>query len=374
MEDREFVIGSSFVAKGTSIGPMLVGALVTDQAEAFARDCDLVRYSGRSHQKDTVKAIAQTVTQKLPADFVFTEVKAEEIEKGNDVGLALNTQAAVVALCLEKLLDSLDGSQVPIRVCFSSVGNKRNQKQLLITELDKYQRLTTLLPLLEFEEPHRSSKKPGHPPLIQATKWLLKQKRYEWFERYKAKVCCSRHSKKLEDYMPRKGEEPTIGEGYPGSRHYRIEYVLNFMKEHDSEPPPEFRILRNESDLVRLRERLKEEGIEFIWSDTIHEWIKRYLKCNPDEIEEGLELQGEEYHLPTGDKIDLLFTDAAEKYLTVEVEEVGSKTAVMQAAKYRALLAIDRGLDESLVRTMIVASQFYSSTQSLCERYRIETQ
>lgn len=379
MEDRgEIIIGSSFAAKGTSIGPMFVGALITDQAEAFARNYDLVRYSGRGHQKDAVKAIARAIMQELPADFVFAEVKAEEIEKGSDVDLALNTQAAVIALCLKKLLDKLDGSQVFIRVSFSSVGNKQNQKQALITELDKYQQLTTLLPWLEFEEPHRPSKKPGHPPLIQATKWLLKQKRHEWFERYKTRVCCSRHGKKLEDYMPKggQGEEATIGEGYPGTRRYRIEYVLSFMREHDGKPPPEFRILRNESDLEQLKKRATQatsEEAKMIWSGTVHEWLMRFLKYYPHQIEEGLELQGAEYHLPTGDRIDLLFTDAEGKYLTVEVEEVGSKAAVLQAAKYRTLCAIDRGLDETHVRTMIAASQFPPLTQSLCERYRIET-
>ena len=173
--------------------------------------------------------------------------------------------------------------------------------------------------------------------------------------------------------MPKKDGEPSIGEGYPGSRQYRIEYVLNFMKKHEGKPPPEFRILRNERDLEALRKRIPKEGVKSIWSGTVHEWLMRFLKYHPHRIEEGLELEGVEYRLPTGDKIDPLFIDGAGKYLTVEVEEVASKAAVLQAAKYRILVAIDRGLDPRDVRTMIVASQFPLRTQRLCERYKIET-
>jgi len=373
MERKEIAIGSAFVAKGTSIGPMLVGALITDQAEVLAKNYDLIRYSGRSHRKDAVKAIAQAIKREFPVEFVFKKVEAEEIEKGGDVDLALNAQAEVIAICLEKLLGRLGSSQALIRVNFSSVGNKRNQRQALINQLSKYQPLTTLLPRLKLEGPHSPGKQSGHPPLIQAAKWLLKQKRYEWFERYKKRVCCDRHGKRLEDYMPKKDGEPSIGEGYPGSRQYRIEYVLNFMKKHEGKPPPEFRILRNERDLEALRKRIPKEGVKSIWSGTVHEWPMRFLKYHPHRIEEGLELEGVEYRLPTGDRIDLLFIDGAGKYLTVEVEEVASKAAVLQAAKYRILVAIDRGLDPRDVRTMIVASQFPLRTQRLCERYKIET-
>ena len=127
MERKEIAIGSAFVAKGTSIGPMLVGALITDQAEVLAKNYDLIRYSGRSHRKDAVKAIAQAIKREFPVEFVFKKVEAEEIEKGGDVDLALNAQAEVIAICLEKLLGRLGSSQALIRVNFSSVGNKRNQ-------------------------------------------------------------------------------------------------------------------------------------------------------------------------------------------------------------------------------------------------------
>ncbi len=108
----------------------------------------------------------------------------------------------------------------------------------------------------------------------------------------------------------------------------------------------------------------------------LHLGLKEGVAENPSLLEEGLTLIQLEYPFPTNDRADILFIDANERFLGVEVEvDVGAVDVVglMQAVKYKAMLALQFDVGYEDVRGMLVARSIHPRMQKRAERYNIDT-
>lgn len=108
----------------------------------------------------------------------------------------------------------------------------------------------------------------------------------------------------------------------------------------------------------------------------LHRGLKEAVAHNPSLLEEDLRLIQMEYPFPTNDRADILFVDSNARFLGVEVEvDVGALDVVglMQAVKYKAMLALQFGVGEKNVRGMLVARSIHPRMQERAEEYNIDT-
>ena len=108
----------------------------------------------------------------------------------------------------------------------------------------------------------------------------------------------------------------------------------------------------------------------------LHRGLKEAVANNPSLLEDGLKLVQMEYRFPTNDRADILFLDAKSRYLGVEVEvDVGKSDVVglLQAVKYKAMLAPQFGVGEKDVRGMLVARSIDPHMQWRAKQYNIDT-
>jgi hypothetical protein len=109
-----------------------------------------------------------------------------------------------------------------------------------------------------------------------------------------------------------------------------------------------------------------------------HKSLKRHLVENADDLfGRGTKLLEEEYVYPTADAANLVFTLPDGRLLAVEVEvDVGPRdtAGLLQAIKYKYMLAVQEGRDFAEVDGLLVARSISSEVQALCERYNIDWQ
>lgn len=119
---------------------------------------------------------------------------------------------------------------------------------------------------------------------------------------------------------------------------------------------------------LRMRPKIK-EGKE-------HKLLKKYLMNHPERLGEGLQFLHEEFPFVTGDRIDLLFRDASKKLVAVEVEpkiEKGQNAGLLQAVKYKHMLAVVLEKDSRNVRAFVAAKKIHHTIKQLAKRYGVET-
>lgn len=126
---------------------------------------------------------------------------------------------------------------------------------------------------------------------------------------------------------------------------------------------------RVEKVLKRLRRSKIKEGKE-------HKLLKKYLADHPETLERGLKFECEEYPFITGDRVDLLFSDAFGKLVVIEVEpkvEKDQLVGLLQAVKYKYMLAVRVKKNFHYVRAFLVAKIIHSSVKRLAKRYGVTT-
>ncbi len=108
----------------------------------------------------------------------------------------------------------------------------------------------------------------------------------------------------------------------------------------------------------------------------LHRRLKTAISERPHLLGEQLTLIQLEYQFPTNDRADILFLDAKARFLAVEVEvDVGPLDVVglLQAVKYKAMLAVQFGRMPSSIRGMLAARTIHPVMQERAQRYDIET-
>jgi hypothetical protein len=114
--------------------------------------------------------------------------------------------------------------------------------------------------------------------------------------------------------------------------------------------------------------RQREEGV-------LHQTLKRAVADSPEEhLGEPMRLIQVEYQFPTNDRADILFADSQNRLVAVEVEvDVGplDVPGLLQAVKYKHMLAVLYRLRPTDVRGMLVARTVHSAMKDRAERYGI---
>jgi hypothetical protein len=117
------------------------------------------------------------------------------------------------------------------------------------------------------------------------------------------------------------------------------------------------------------RYQQREEGI-------LHQELKRAVADRPQEyLGEALRLIEVEYQFPTNDRADILFADSQNRLVAVEIEvDVGplDVPGLLQAVKYKHMLAVLYRLRPTDVRGILVARTIHSVMKDRAQRYGIE--
>jgi hypothetical protein len=115
--------------------------------------------------------------------------------------------------------------------------------------------------------------------------------------------------------------------------------------------------------------RSHEEGYE-------HRTLKEAIAADPRKhLGEPLTLVQIEYPFPTNDRADVLFFDKDERFVVVEVEvDVGPRDlpGLLQALKYKHMLAVISGVPAEKVRGMLVARSIAPAMKERARDYDVE--
>jgi hypothetical protein len=117
------------------------------------------------------------------------------------------------------------------------------------------------------------------------------------------------------------------------------------------------------------RYRSHEEG-------PIHRGIKEAIASDPERyLGENLRLVMMEFPFPTNDRADVLFVDRNERFVVVEVEVdvgPGELPGLLQAVKYKHMLAVLTGRSSDDVRGLLAARSIASAMKGRASFYKIE--
>lgn len=107
-----------------------------------------------------------------------------------------------------------------------------------------------------------------------------------------------------------------------------------------------------------------------------HRTLKEAIAENPRRhLGEALTLVQVEYPFPTNDRADVLFFDQAGRFVVVEVEvDVGPRDfpGLLQALKYKHMLAMITSVPAAKVRGMLVARSIASAMKERARDYEVE--
>jgi len=108
-----------------------------------------------------------------------------------------------------------------------------------------------------------------------------------------------------------------------------------------------------------------------------HRNFKEYVASNPSAIlgEQGLETVGVEYLFPSGDKADVVFRDSDGNIIGAEIEikvESTELVGVLQAIKYRYMLALMEERRNFETRAFLIAKAISQDIVDLCKQYEVE--
>jgi hypothetical protein len=136
-------------------------------------------------------------------------------------------------------------------------------------------------------------------------------------------------------------------------------FDINSIAQHASE----------ESGQTYRAYQQRQEGI-------LHQELKRAVADSPEEhLGEPLRLIKVEYQFPTNDRADILFADSQKRLVAVEIEvDVGplDVSGLLQAVKYKHMLAVLYRLRPTDVRGILVARTVHDVMKQRAQRYGIE--
>ena len=130
-------------------------------------------------------------------------------------------------------------------------------------------------------------------------------------------------------------------------------------------------VAQHASDQAEQAYRTYRQGEEGV----LHQKLKRAVADSAEEhLGEPLRLIQMEYQFPTNDRADILFADSQNRLVAVEVEvDVGplDVSGLLQAVKYKHMLAVLYRLRPTDVRGMLVARTVHGVMKDRAQRYGI---
>jgi hypothetical protein len=108
-----------------------------------------------------------------------------------------------------------------------------------------------------------------------------------------------------------------------------------------------------------------------------HKKLKNKIAKNPSKYlnEEGLKTIEVEYSFPSGDRADIVLKDKFGRIIGVEIEisqDENNHIGVLQAIKYRYMLAYMFSIDFKDTRSMLVAHSISNGLKKNCKGYEVE--
>lgn len=108
-----------------------------------------------------------------------------------------------------------------------------------------------------------------------------------------------------------------------------------------------------------------------------HRLLKEYVAADPSAAlgVPGLKTVDKEFLFPTGDRADLILKDRHDRLVGLEVEDAvgsGDLAGVLQAIKYRFMLAVLKERRYSETRAFLVAHSLSSTIRRVCNEYDVE--
>ena len=107
-----------------------------------------------------------------------------------------------------------------------------------------------------------------------------------------------------------------------------------------------------------------------------HKKLKNYVASNPSIIlwEKGLSTFAVEYGFVSADRADIVFEYKECRIIVAEIElSVGENPAgILQAIKYRYMLALTEGRRNFETRSFLIAHTISPKMKALCEKYEVE--
>lgn len=108
-----------------------------------------------------------------------------------------------------------------------------------------------------------------------------------------------------------------------------------------------------------------------------HLALKEYVAANPSVVlgEPGVVTLKIEYPFPSGDRADIALRDQAGRFIGVEIELEQSDTqleGLLQAIKYRHMLAVMEGVTFEECRSVLVAYKLGNKIKQLCKQYDVK--
>ncbi len=109
-----------------------------------------------------------------------------------------------------------------------------------------------------------------------------------------------------------------------------------------------------------------------------HEALKKYLAAQPSLVlrEAGVRTVAVEYEFPCGDRADIVLADNMNRPMGVEVEVEQNDTewaGLLQAIKYRHMLAVMHGRPFRETRALLVAHRLGKKIKDLCHQYEVQS-
>ncbi|NQT74275.1 MAG: DUF91 domain-containing protein [Chloroflexi bacterium] len=105
--------------------------------------------------------------------------------------------------------------------------------------------------------------------------------------------------------------------------------------------------------------------------------LKQYIASDPEKVlgESGLKTIKVEYEFPTGDRADIALEDSMGRIIGLEVElsvDKGQLEGILQAIKYRYMLALMEERKYYETRSFLVAHSIHNEMKKICDKYKVE--
>jgi hypothetical protein len=107
-----------------------------------------------------------------------------------------------------------------------------------------------------------------------------------------------------------------------------------------------------------------------------HRELKEFVASDPARIlgEDGLITYGTEYGFPSNDRADIVFEDKRGRIIGAEIElnVISNPAGILQAIKYRYMLALTENRENSETRAFLIANLISDEMKDICDRYGVE--
>jgi len=138
------------------------------------------------------------------------------------------------------------------------------------------------------------------------------------------------------------------------------------------------KVFNGNSSKLAIKSKTNLNGIQGLGGESDeHKNLKNMVASDPSKYlkEEGLKTFKVEFPFPSGDRADIVLQDQFGRFIGVEIEitqDENNFIGVLQAIKYRYMLAFMFKIGYENTRAFLVAKKISKDLKSLCKRYDVE--